>query len=248
MNAAVDVPVPPVEMPRAAVFLTPQTRAVLGRRWDRIARDLDDTFSDSPRFEVTDGATTARHVCDVDPQVVVAAGGDGTVNLALQGIRPHDQLALLPLGTANDLARSLNLPLKSPRVQLGRRRRIDVLQVNGRRFCTTGGLGLPADIAHRVNEIRTGSAWVNRMYGVLGSTIYAVVSAFVVVAGPRRHRLRLRWTDADAPARSDLVIYRATRASIASDTETRFFGDGEVLNEGASFELDVEPGALRLLC
>lgn len=46
---------------------------------------------------------------------VVAAGGDGSVNLALQAIadtgKPDIELAVLPLGTGNDLARTLGMSL-----------------------------------------------------------------------------------------------------------------------------------------
>ncbi len=49
----------------------------------------------------------ARH--DVDS--VIIGGGDGTLNAALPAILETDlPLGILPLGTANDLARTLNLP------------------------------------------------------------------------------------------------------------------------------------------
>ncbi len=45
--------------------------------------------------------------------VVIAAGGDGTLNEVLNGLAPHAdrlQVGLLPLGTGNDFAKMLNLP------------------------------------------------------------------------------------------------------------------------------------------
>lgn len=46
---------------------------------------------------------------------VVAAGGDGTVNVALEALAnadsPNVSFAVLPLGTGNDLARTLGMPL-----------------------------------------------------------------------------------------------------------------------------------------
>src|SRR5262245_30101427 len=46
-------------------------------------------------------------------ELIVAAGGDGTIKKVLNGLAGHFgsvQLGILPLGTANDLARSLKIP------------------------------------------------------------------------------------------------------------------------------------------
>ena len=46
-------------------------------------------------------------------ELVVAAGGDGTLNEVINGIAPHVdrvRVGLIPLGTGNDFARTLNLP------------------------------------------------------------------------------------------------------------------------------------------
>lgn len=46
-------------------------------------------------------------------EVIIAAGGDGTLNEVLNGVAPHvdrAQVGLIPLGTGNDFAKMLNLP------------------------------------------------------------------------------------------------------------------------------------------
>jgi len=46
-------------------------------------------------------------------ELVIAAGGDGTLNELINGIAPHAdavEVGLIPLGTGNDFARMLNLP------------------------------------------------------------------------------------------------------------------------------------------
>jgi len=58
-------------------------------------------------------ADLARRAIDAGVLRLIAAGGDGTINEILNGIAPQFgriELAIIPLGTGNDLARSLNLP------------------------------------------------------------------------------------------------------------------------------------------
>lgn len=56
-------------------------------------------------------AGLARKLKKENPDVIVAAGGDGTVQHVLNGLLPGDvPLGILPLGRGNDLARSLGIP------------------------------------------------------------------------------------------------------------------------------------------
>ena len=78
---------------------------------------------------------------------VVVAGGDGTVNAALPALLATGvPLALLPVGTANDLARTLGLPLDARAAAEvavhGAVRAVDLARVNGRLFCNVAHLGL----------------------------------------------------------------------------------------------------------
>ncbi len=90
---------------------------------------------------------------------VVAVGGDGTVQEALNGIMRGGgacQLGLVPVGTGNDLARSLGLPSDPGAAWTvalgGTTRRIDVASAtNGdgrqRWFASAGGIGFDAQVA-----------------------------------------------------------------------------------------------------
>ncbi|MCA9109243.1 MAG: YegS/Rv2252/BmrU family lipid kinase [Planctomycetaceae bacterium] len=89
---------------------------------------------------------------DSGAELIVAAGGDGTVSSIVEGIsqaKSDPVLGILPLGTGNDLARALGISL-SPQDALqvftnGRELRIDVMEIassSGTRICTnmlTGG-------------------------------------------------------------------------------------------------------------
>ncbi|MCC4308196.1 YegS/Rv2252/BmrU family lipid kinase [Alcanivorax marinus] len=90
-------------------------------------------------------------------ECVVAAGGDGTTNDVINGVKPGVALALFPIGTANVLARELNLPRKpeeAARVVLeGRTLNITPALLNGRRFLVMAGVGYDAWVVDQVDLI-----------------------------------------------------------------------------------------------
>ena len=89
--------------------------------------------------------------------VVAAAGGDGTLNEVLNGIvGTSAHLALLPLGTGNDFARSVGtygrLPLAIETLFNGTPIAIDVGNVAGRYFLNVAGCGFDAIVAEQTNR------------------------------------------------------------------------------------------------
>lgn len=100
----------------------------------------------------------ARWGDEVD--VVVAVGGDGTINEVINGIKESGQetrkLAVFPSGTADDFARNMKIPRdrdKALKVMTGEfEKRIDLMNVNGRYSAVTVGIGLDAEIAYRSYE------------------------------------------------------------------------------------------------
>lgn len=65
-----------------------------------------------PTTRIEDVGRMARESVEEGFERIIVAGGDGTVSQAIQGIAPDFeaiQVAILPLGTGNDLARSLGL-------------------------------------------------------------------------------------------------------------------------------------------
>jgi len=84
---------------------------------------------------------------------VVAAGGDGTINEVLQGLAQTDtELAIVPLGTGNVIARSIGLDENNLRascqVAAGEHvKHIDLGLMGGRYFAATAGAGLDAEVA-----------------------------------------------------------------------------------------------------
>lgn len=86
--------------------------------------------------------------------IVVAWGGDGTVNEVASALVGRDAvLGVVPSGSGNGLARELRIPC-DPEAALrvaveGRTRRIDAGELNGRLFFNVAGVGLDAEVAHR---------------------------------------------------------------------------------------------------
>lgn len=94
-----------------------------------------------------------------DAPTIVAAGGDGTITaLAAALVGTEKNLAILPLGTVNALAKDLNVPLNLPAavaaLATGVIHRIDVGEVNGRLFLHKVVIGLIPSLAAGREHIR----------------------------------------------------------------------------------------------
>jgi len=90
---------------------------------------------------------------------IVAAGGDGTITAVAAALVGSDKnLAILPLGTVNALAKDLNIPLDLPQavatLATGRPHQIDVGEVNGRVFLHKVVVGLIPELAAGREHIR----------------------------------------------------------------------------------------------
>ncbi len=124
-------------------------------------------------------------------EVVVAAGGDGTMNEVAQALMgTNTALAVLPLGSGNDFARALGIPADlgkaATTIAQGRKKRVDVGEANGQYYLNALGMGIDGQIArdYRTHRFLRGEA------GYLLATVYEVFRfrAFTaeVVSGDQR--------------------------------------------------------------
>ncbi|MGD8894863.1 MAG: diacylglycerol kinase family lipid kinase [Acidobacteriota bacterium] len=93
----------------------------------------------------------AREAVDAQADLVIAVGGDGTVNEVAQGLMGSGAaLGIVPVGSGNGLARALRLPLRPARALAaldgGVRRSIDVGRLNGGLFLNVAGTGFDAAV------------------------------------------------------------------------------------------------------
>lgn len=132
-----------------------------GRR-DRLERCIEilHTAGAAPEIRETEApghaTTLARRA---GARLVIAAGGDGTINEIVNGLSPGATLGVLPLGTANVLARELGIPLSPEaacrRILAGKSRKIDLgvarnAEGRERRFACMAGLGFDALVVRSV--------------------------------------------------------------------------------------------------
>ncbi len=161
----------------------------LGREWSATAERLSEwgltapvVFTEAPGHAAE---LAAAAVADGVNRVVVA-GGDGTVCEAAEGLylAGAGELAILPLGTGNDAARSLGVPHDledAARVAVGGRcRPVDLIQIGDRFVLNAIGVGLTANINDRAAK----SKWVR------GIAVY-LISALSALVGYRAEKVRM---------------------------------------------------------
>lgn len=104
-------------------------------------------------------ATSIAKASASNYDIVVAVGGDGTINEVLNGlIGTNAILGIIPVGTGNGIAREFGLPLKVKEacetIFNGHIRWIDVGNFNGRYFMGCAGTGFDALIAKFAGKLR----------------------------------------------------------------------------------------------
>lgn len=89
--------------------------------------------------------------------LVVAVGGDGTVNEVAQGlIGTETPMGIIPMGSGNGLARELGISMnmrKSARTLIeGKNIQLDLCKLNNQHFLCTSGIGFDALVAHKMSK------------------------------------------------------------------------------------------------
>ncbi|HIK37299.1 MAG: lipid kinase [Geminocystis sp.] len=104
---------------------------------------------------------------------VIVGGGDGTLNGVVDSlVETKLPLGILPLGTANDLARTLNIPFGIKEacevIARGNLKTIDLGWVNGKHFFNVASIGLSVEITKQL------SRGLKRRWGVFAYAITAI--------------------------------------------------------------------------
>jgi len=97
-------------------------------------------------------------------QVLVACGGDGTINeVASCLVRTDVPLGIIPMGSGNGLAESLKIPKNIKKaigiIKKGKTNGIDVALVNGKPFFSNMGIGFDAKVISNYNNCGARRFW-----------------------------------------------------------------------------------------
>ncbi|MFA7745493.1 diacylglycerol kinase [Salinicoccus roseus] len=102
-----------------------------------------------------DATQAAAKACDLGFDLIVAAGGDGTVNEVVNGMAAYDErpaLGIIPMGTVNDFARALHIPPTIDEavemIVSGRSARIDIGRMNSKYFINIAGGGKITEVSY----------------------------------------------------------------------------------------------------
>jgi diacylglycerol kinase (ATP) len=174
-----------------AVFLVNPASAngATGKRWPELAHRAgllglsgETLFSERPGHLIE----LAREAVDGGARLVVAVGGDGTLNEVVNGIAGRDvELATIPLGTGMDFVRTYGVPTKfddAVRVAVaGTTRTIDAGRVHYRTwggeeadrwFANVGSVGMSGAVAQRANGM-------SKAFGGKATFFYALTRVFL---------------------------------------------------------------------
>lgn len=246
-----------------------------------------------------------REVAANRERAVIVAGGDGTINEAVNGVLAtggETALGVVPIGTGNDFAKAASIPLHwehaaallADRLQsTGQARPVDAGRCNGRYFANVAGIGFDAEVSAVAAKSRAplgDAVYLLALFRTLGRLAphaldvsldgESAAGDFTLVSfcnGPwaggmfqfapaaenddglldvvcvdaiRRRRIvtllpkLLRGTHLSEPE----VLVRLVRSCrIEAAEPLAWHIDGEVQEPAARFEVELLPGALRLL-
>jgi YegS/Rv2252/BmrU family lipid kinase len=193
-----------------------ETIAPLLKRLENGGLDVTvETFEALP--EIARDIVRLRHMADL----VVVCGGDGSVSsAALAAMESGLPLGIIPMGTANDLARTLDIPMDlsaaADVIARGETRAVDVGTVNGHAFFNVASIGLSSELAQSLDPM------LKKRFGRLG---YALAAMKVLT---RASRFKAKITEKGRAI--DVETYQIAVGN------GRHYGGGNVVEESAEID------------
>ncbi|MGE7468769.1 lipid kinase [Bosea sp. NPDC003192] len=153
--------------------------------------------------------------------LVIVCGGDGSVSsAALAAMESGLPLGIIPMGTANDLARTLDIPMDlvgaADVIARGEMRRVDVGTVNGYAFFNVASIGLSSELAQSLDPV------LKKRFGRLG---YALAAMKVMT---RASRFKAKITE-----KGRTIDVESYQIAVGNG---RHYGGGNVVQENAEID------------
>jgi YegS/Rv2252/BmrU family lipid kinase len=153
--------------------------------------------------------------------LVIIGSGDGTISAAIEGLLATQiPLGILPLGTANNLAKTLEIPMSLSEacniIANGKTRRIDLGCLNGKYFLNVAGLGLSTAINQQVTKE------FKQRWGVLAY----IVTALKVGCQVRPFEVEIRWDNQSIQTKTRQVTV----------CNGRYYGSGLIVAKDAAID------------
>jgi len=154
-------------------------------------------------------------------ELVIIGSGDGTISAAIEGLLATQiPLGILPLGTANNLARTLEIPLSLSKacniIANGKTRRIDLGCLNGKYFLNVAGLGLSTAINQQVTKE------FKQRWGILAY----IITALKVGCQVRPFEVEIRWDNQSIQTKTRQVTV----------CNGRYYGSGLIVAKDAAID------------
>lgn len=131
------------------------------------------------------------------PGLLIAGGGDGTISDVVDRIVGSDiSLGIIPLGTTNNFARSLNIPLEIDGavrvIKEHAARPVDLGMIHDDYYTNVAGIGLSALVAHHVTD-KAKRRWGRFAYTMVGIRELIRHKPFMVVIEDKDRELQLNF-------------------------------------------------------
>jgi diacylglycerol kinase (ATP) len=130
-------------------------------------------------------------------EFIFSVGGDGTAHTIIQEIvNTPVKFMCIPAGTANDFASELGMTKNVDNVvkifQRKSVKKVDVIKVNEKYLLSSGGIGIAAEVANKINKYRKKLKGFSYVMSKLGSNIYTTIFAKEMLLRPfKTYRLIL---------------------------------------------------------
>lgn len=172
-----------------------------------------------------DAAQAAAQAVERGYDIIIAAGGDGTLHEVVNGMseKPHrPMLGILPVGTTNDFARALNIPKNWEQacdiINLQYTTDIDIGKVNQRYFINILGGGSMTELTYEVpSKLKT----------MIGQLAYYMKGLEML---PRLHPIELRIKSAEVEFHDEVMVFLVSNSHSVAGMEK--LSPGAILNDG----------------